>query len=130
MRRAPVLALLLCCGCPPTPPPPPSTETPPPATDGVAPVGSKAPVDPLAGSIFTKEQVLEVFEAEHRAGLPDAGPAAQAEMKRLLLKHRLVDASGARDGPRQDAYDRALSALASVDDGKPWSAYIATLPER
>lgn len=127
MRRALAFALLLLCGCPPSTPTP-STEAPPPATDGTAPVGSKAPVDPLQGSIFTKEQVLEVFEAEYKAGLPGAGPEAQAEKQRVLQKHRLVDASGAPDGPRTDAYERAIAALAAADDGKPWSAYVDTLP--
>src|SRR5687768_8506464 len=48
------------------------------------------PKDPLAGSVFKREEVEEIFRAEHAAGARP-GPETEAERQRVLRKHRLVD---------------------------------------
>lgn len=124
----PLLALLLLTGCPPTPGP-----TPPPTTDTAA-VPSAGPTtepprDPLAGSVFTKEEVLEIYRAEHAAGLPgspDVVKAAQAERDKVLRAHKLIDADGDPIAARSGAYERALEALAK--DEASWAEFVETLP--
>lgn len=122
-----VLALLLA-GCPGDP----SGKTGDPAvidssTAGVPTSGSTTttPPDPLAGSVFTREEVHELFRAEHLAAA-DPTPANEAERKRLLVKHRLVDDEGREVIARMRAYDRAVQALA--EDTEAWAAFVESLP--
>jgi hypothetical protein len=122
------LLTLLLAGCPGDP----SGKT----GEGNAPVDSSTtaapasgttagPQDPLAGSVFTREEVLEIFRAEHVAGA-DPTPANEAERKRLLVKHRLVDEEGREVIARMRAYDRAVQALA--EDTEAWATFVESLP--
>lgn len=98
--------------------------------DGVAPIESatvaprttgEAPKDPLAGSVFSREEVLEVFFAEQAAGRSPS-PETEAARLRALKKHRLVDEEGREVPARARAYERALQALAA--DAEAWAAEI------
>lgn len=123
----PLLLLLALTGCPPTPgpTPPPSTDAAPVPSAGPATV-TEPPKDPLAGSIFTKEQVLAIFRAEYAAGLPDAKPEAKAERDQVLLQHGLIEADGDEVPARVGAYERAVEALAK--DSERWAEFVETLP--
>lgn len=129
MRSPPTLpwtvALVALTGCPPTPgpTPPPSTDT---AAVPSAGTTTEPPKDPLAGSVFTKEQVLEIYRAEHAAGLPGASDAAKAEKDRVLRLHKIVDQDGDPIAARTGAYERALEALAK--DEATWAEFVETLP--
>lgn len=109
---------VLLCGCPP------STQDPKLPKDGTAAVESKTPTapedaDPLAGSIFTKEQLFDIYRGEQQGG---------AERKAALAKNRLIDASGNEVPSRVKAYERALRQYAEKDpDG--WSSFLETLPQ-
>lgn len=123
-----LIVLLALTGCPGDP----SGKAGDPAvvdssTTGAPTSGSAttAPQDPLAGSVFTREEVFELFRAEHVAGA-DPTPANEAERKRLLAKHRLVDDEGREVIARMRAYDRAVQALA--EDTEAWAAFVESLP--
>lgn len=94
------------------------------ATTG-APASAGAPQDPLAGSIFSRDEVLELFRAEHAAGA-DPTPENEAERRRLFTKHRLIDEEGREVIARVRAYDRAVQALA--EDAEAWAAFVESLP--
>ncbi len=126
--RTPSLSLLVALaltGCPPGPgpTPPPSTDT---AAVPSAGTTTEPPKDPLAGSVFTKDEVLAIYRAEHAAGLPGATEAAKAERGRLLRQHKLIDADGDDIPARVGAYERALEALAK--DEASWAEFVETLP--
>lgn len=131
-RRAPVpgLALALAAivaGCPPSGPTPKGPDPAPTTTASTGAPTSGAPAaDPLQGSVFTRDEVLAIYRAEHLAGLPGAGEEARAERDRVLRRHRLVDDQGAEVPARARAYERALEALANDEDG--WAAFVETLP--
>lgn len=112
-------------GCPPAPGP-----TPPPATDTAAVPSAGAttepPKDPLAGSVFTREQVYEIYRAESPCGLPGATDADRAERDRVLRKHELIDSDGDEVPARVRAYERALETLAK--DEEAWAEFVKTLP--
>lgn len=86
-----------------------------------APTSKEAPKDPLAGSVFKREEVLEVFFAEQAAG-QDPRPETEAERMRVLKKHRILDEEGREVPARARAYERALQALAA--DEQAWSAEV------
>ncbi len=119
MRNRPwllCLLLALLCGCPNGDPVTPT----PPATDGGGDeVPDPAPdADPLAGSIFSKEDLFAIYSAE-QAGGEDRDAA--------LKKHKLIDASGNDVPLRVKAYERALGDYATKDP-EGWSAFLETLP--
>ncbi|MGE0712383.1 MAG: hypothetical protein AB7N76_33020 [Planctomycetota bacterium] len=76
--------------------------------------------DPLAGSLFSKDELFAIYRAYQR---PD--DAASGE---LLRKHRLVDASGQAVATRVEAYKRALKRFAEKDP-KGWSQFIESLAQ-
>jgi hypothetical protein len=80
--------------------------------------------DPLAGSIFTRDDVHELYRAE-AAAAADPTPERLAEKKRVLAKHRLIDDEGREVPARARAYERALQALGQDEEG--WSAFVETL---
>jgi hypothetical protein len=122
-RISPTLVLfgisVFLCGCPQP------TEPPAPPKDGTAAIKSEASstapedADPLAGSIFTREQVFEIYRGEQQGG---------AARKAVLARHRLIDAAGNDVPLRVKAYERALKQFAEKDpDG--WSSFLETLPQ-
>jgi hypothetical protein len=126
-RTLPAVALLLLAlaGCPD---PSGKTGEGPAVVDSTttgAPASAGAPQDPLAGSIFSREEVLELFRAEHAAGA-EPTPAHEAERRRLFTKHRLIDEEGREVVARVRAYDRAVQALA--EDAEAWAAFVESLP--
>lgn len=126
-RTLPAVALLLLAltGCPD---PSGKTGEGPAVVDSTttgAPASAGAPQDPLAGGIFSREEVLELFRAEHAAGA-DPTPANEAERRRLFTKHRLIDEEGREVIARVRAYDRAVQALA--EDAEAWAAFVESLP--
>jgi len=73
---------------------------------------------PLAGSIFTREELFAIY-----AAYMDDDEAAR---ERVLREHRLIDATGAEDPARVQAYDRALKRYAERDpDG--WAEFVDSL---
>ena len=73
----------------------------------------------MAGSIFTKEQLFEIYQGEQQGG---------AARKAVLAKNRLIDAAGSDVPLRVKAYERALKQYAEKDpDG--WSSFLETLPQ-
>ena len=125
MRHPAVLASLfvaaVLCGCPDDPKPDPKA----PPKDGAAAVDSETSgatpetVDPLAGSIFTKEQLFAIYRGELTGG--EARKAA-------LAKNRLIDKAGNDVPLRVKAYERALKQYAERDP-EGWSAFLETLPQ-
>lgn len=116
--------LLLLAGCPADgPAPPPGSAAVTSATP--APPGSATPADPLAGGVFSRDEVLEIFRAEHAAGA-EGTPEAAAAKARVLKRLRLVDDEGREVAPRARAYERALQALAAADP-EAWAAFVETL---
>lgn len=121
-RRPALLALALAplLGCPPDQ-----------SGQGLAPPGSAAtaptatsqepapPADPLQGSVFTREQLFELYRAE-RMGDP--------ERARVLRLNGLLDASGQEVPARVRAYEAALQQYAT-NDPQGWSEFVETLPE-
>lgn len=106
-----VLSLSLL-GCPPTPGP---------GGDGVASPSSESvggtptPTDPLEGSVFSQEELFEIYAAY------------QAEDGReVLRKHRLVDAEGKEQPTRVKAFDAALETYAKRDP-EGWAAFVESL---
>lgn len=124
----PWIAALALVGCPDSTPP---TGNDPARVDSSSTVATpasgspaQAPADPLAGGIFTREEVLELFRAEHRAG---AHPSKESEAARLRVfkKHRLIDDEGREVPARVRAYERAVQALA--EDAEAWSEFVESL---
>lgn len=121
-----LLALALA-GCP-DPATPSGDGTTPVSTATTAGPGSATPTggpaDPLAGGVFTRDEVLELFRVEHAAG---ARPSKEAEAERLraFKKHRLVDDEGREVAARMRAYERAVQALA--EDADAWSEFVESL---
>jgi hypothetical protein len=121
-----LLALALV-GCPDSPPPGDGGATPVSTATTAAPTSgspTEAPADPLAGGVFTREEVLELFRAEHAAG---ARPSKDAEAARLraFKRHRLVDDEGREVPARMRAYERAVQTLA--EDADAWSEFVDSL---
>ena len=117
-----VVALLLAvAGCPDAGKTDGKGEAPVDSSTASTPTSKDAPKDPLAGSVFKKEDVLEVFFAEQAAG-QDGTPEAAAERVRVLKKHRILDEEGREVPARARAYERALQALAQ--DEQAWSAEV------
>ena len=128
---APTLALTLSlglasllAGCPDEPVPPPPTN---PGQGGAGQVegstpgggeGAKPGEDPLAGSVFSKDELFEIYAAELAGG--EAREAA-------LREHRLIDAQGREVPARARAYERALQQYAQGDPAG-WSAFLEGLP--
>lgn len=116
-RLLPLLACacaFLALGCPPSDP------TPDPQPEGPAEVTSQAaeaPGDPLEGSLFTKEQLFELYRAEQAGG---------AERTKVLHKHRLLDAEGNESPKRVAAYEDALERYASGDP-EGWADFVQSL---
>lgn len=130
-RTVSALALLLAlplAGCPADPDPAGAGQgvaTVASATPAGATSATTGPHDPLAGGIFSRDEVLELFRAEHAAGA-DPSPETEAERRRVLMKHRLLDDEGREVIARMRAYDRAVQALA--EDAEAWAAFVETLP--
>jgi hypothetical protein len=127
---APGLLALALAGCPgggagksPVVQPAPVSSTSA-AGPGSATTGAPAPKDPLAGSIFSADEVREIYRAEYRAGA-DPTPETQAERERVLKAHRLIDDQGREVPARARAYERALKTLAQ--DAQGWSQFVETL---
>lgn len=120
-HRAALLALLFAlAGCPQDPPKPAGGEGAGPGSSAsVAEPASTAPADPLAGSVFSREQLFELYRAEQAGG---------AERDRVLREHRLIDATGQEVPSRVKAYLAALQQYAK-NDPEGWSAFVETLPE-
>lgn len=122
MRRraallAPILAALL--GCPPDPPQPVNGKVAPPTSETIAQPASTTPADPLAGSVFSKEQLFQIYRAEQAGG---------AERDRVFADLRLMDAAGQEIPTRVKAYQAALQQYAK-NDPEGWSAFVESLPE-
>ncbi|MEZ6185169.1 MAG: hypothetical protein R3F62_09195 [Planctomycetota bacterium] len=120
MRRARFLAgagLLFLLGCP--------GPDPEPGPDGTAPVESDAtpepatPADPLEGSLFSKEQLFEIYRAEHQGG---------AERTRVLRAHKLLDAEGSENRRRIEAYEDAIGRYAQGDP-EGWADFVQSLAD-
>lgn len=112
--------VVLAVGCPPDKPPPPpgpgdgtptDPNAPKPLSDGQA-------TDPLEGSVFSKDELLEIYAAEA------SGDAARRDA--ALRKHRLIDAAGQEVPARVQAYERALQRLAAADP-EGWSKTLESL---
>ncbi|MCO5167127.1 MAG: hypothetical protein M9894_12315 [Planctomycetes bacterium] len=116
--------LLLLAGCPDPGAAPPVADVAPAASATPAAPASATPADPLAGGVFSREEVLEIFRAEHAAGADGTAEAAAAKA-RVLKRHRLVDDEGREVAPRARAYERALQALAA--DQEAWAAFVESL---
>jgi hypothetical protein len=131
VRRAwiasPALLLgVLLAGCPPEGPKTPGAGDPAPvaSASGRGPASGSTTTgpkpDPLAGSLFSRDEVLAIYTAEVHGG---------AEKDAALLEHRLVDAHGAEVPTRARAYERAIQTLAEKDpDG--WAAFVESLQEK
>ena len=108
-------SLLLALGCPPANGPDPGPDT--------APVESSTPNepsgDPLEGSLFTKDQLFEVYRAEQAGG---------AERTKVLRKHRLLDAEGSENRRRVEAYEDAIRRYASGDP-EGWADFVQSLTD-
>lgn len=79
--------------------------------------GRRGPGDPLEGSLFTKEQLFELYRAEQAGG---------AERTKVLHKHRLLDAEGNESPKRVAAYEDALERYASGDP-EGWADFVQSL---
>ncbi len=120
-----MLLALALAGCPADPGPPGGGGTTPVTTATTAtPASGSTPADPLAGGVFSRDEVLELFRAEHAAG---ARPSKETEAARLraFKKHRLVDDEGREVAARMRAYERAVQALA--EDVDAWSEFVDSL---
>ena len=117
---APALLGLALAGCPPDPgPQPPQGEgDPAPPASADTPAPPPPPADPLAGSVFSKEQLFELYRAEQKGG---------AERERVLREHRLLDQGGQEIPARVKAYEAALQQYAR-NDPEGWSDFVETLP--
>jgi len=123
MRSSGLLCLipfagLAFLGCPNGDGPKPS----PTASESPSP-GESPPTDgehdPLAGSVFSKDDLFEIYAAE----------AAGGEKKTAAYKrHRLLDASGQPVTAREEAYERALKTYAT-QDREGWAKFVESLPE-
>ena len=111
-------SLLLALGCPEVPDPEGERPDQPAEVESQTD-GTDEPSDPLAGSLFTKEQLFEIYGAEQRGG---------AERTKVLRKHRLLDAEGAENRKRVAAYEDALKRYASGDP-EGWADFVQSLTE-
>lgn len=105
----------ILCGCPDSggagPSPTPSASA--------SPTASATPADPLEGSLFSKDELFDLYRAQMQ------GPEDPAS-KELLTKHRLIDAAGQPVKARQEAYQRALKRFAERDP-QGWSEFVDSL---
>ena len=109
---------LVFAGCPNGDGPKPSPTAAESPTPGESPA-TDGDQDPLAGSIFSKEDLFEIYAAEAAGGEKKAA---------AYKKHRLVDASGQPVTAREEAYERALKQFASKDR-EGWAKFVESLPE-
>lgn len=110
-------SLLAVLGCPEVPDP--EGERPDQPAEVESQTDGTEPSDPLAGSLFTKEQLFEIYGAEQRGG---------AERTKVLRKHRLLDAEGEENRKRVAAYEDALKRYASGDP-EGWADFVQSLTE-
>jgi hypothetical protein len=122
-----LLAAVALVGCPPSPKPPPKPGDDPTPGNGAdpnpdgdpqdGPTETGEPKDPLAGSVFDKETLFEIYTGDLAGG--DARAA-------VFKKHRLADAKGTLLPTRVAAYERALKRYASGDP-EGWSTFLESL---
>lgn len=130
VKRALVLCLALA-GCPDPGPATPGGVAAATSSTAATPTSAAGAADPLAGGVFTREEVLDLFRLEHAVGAaPSAAAAEVAEAARLraFKQHRLVDDEGREVPARVRAYERAVQALAQ--DAEGWSAFVDSLERR
>jgi hypothetical protein len=114
-----LLLTVLLTGCPPDGPDQPDPSPDPSASaapDASAPEAS--PADPLEGSVFSKEELFEIYAAYQE---DDA-----TKRNEVLRKHRLVDANGKEQAVRVKAFDQALQTYAERDP-EGWAVYVDSL---
>ena len=109
---------LLATGCP-DPNAGKSTPTPAPSASASA---SPVQLDPLEGSLFSKDELFALYQAQ-------MADDKDAEARALREKHRLIDASGKPVKARQEAFQRALKTYAERDP-KGWSEFVQNISKR